>query len=79
MKTKLSKCNLCDKNFADNELYCSFDDTSKVYTNDKFYCANCYKKLYPNWSSLHILEPQPYRDFLRENLDHFFSNWRNKK
>ena len=62
--------------FKENELYCNFDDTSQKYTDDKFYCISCFKKKYPNWSSLDIIQPQPYKDFLRENLDYFFPNWR---
>ena len=78
MKTKLSKCDLCNKEFSESELYCSFNDTSRVYVSDKFYCADCYKKIYPHWSSLDISKPQPYKEFLKENLDYFFPNWRNK-
>lgn len=71
-----NKCAMCGQVFKESELYCTFNDTSRVYTNDIFYCAECFKKKYPNWSSLDIKQPQPYKYFLRENLDYFFPNWR---
>jgi hypothetical protein len=74
-----NKCAMCGQVFKESELYCTFNDTSRVYTNDIFYCAECFKKKYPNWSSLDIKQPQPYKDFLRENLAYFFPNWRDNE
>ena len=78
MKTNLSKCELCKKEFPENQLFCFFSDVTQAYMNEKFYCAKCYKKKYPSWSSTDIQNPQPYKDFLKENLDYFFPNWKNK-